>query len=124
MRSKHSLNLFGSFSILWGVCSSMSAAGGATDKTVRDSVAQIVSQIQRADYEGSQPAMQKGYDALAQFLENADIAARVRYWRGFAMWRKAVNGFNDKVDPGELEQDLKQALDEFKQAITKDPSFV
>jgi len=125
MRSKHTLNLFRSFSILAiGACSSVFAADGASDKSVRDSVAQIVSQIQRADYEGSQAGMQKGYDALTPFLENTDIGARVRYWRGFAMWRKAVNGFNDKVDLKELEQDLKQALGEFKDALAKDPGFI
>lgn len=87
-------------------------------------VARIVAQIQRGDYEGNQAAMQNGYDALKPFLENKTIASRVRYWRGFAQWRRAINGFNDKVDPKELEQQLNTALDEFKAALEIDPKFV
>jgi len=68
--------------------------------------------------------MQKGYDELTPFSENKELASRVRYWRGFAMWRRAINGFNDSIDPNELEQDLNQALDEFREATAKDPPFV
>lgn len=86
--------------------------------------ARIVAQIQRGDYEGNQAAMQKGYDDLKPFLDDKTIASRVRYWRGFAQWRRAINGFNDKVDPKELEQQLNTALDEFKAALEIDPKFV
>lgn len=87
-------------------------------------VAPIVAQIQYADYAGDRAAMQKGCDDLKPFLENKELASRIRYWRGFAQWRRAINGFNDSVDPKELEQDLKTALDEFKIALEKDPTFV
>jgi hypothetical protein len=87
-------------------------------------VAPTVAQIQHADYTGDQAAMQKSYDDLKPFLEDKELAARIRYWRGFAQWRRAINGFNDSVDPKELEQDLKTALDEFKIAMEKDPTFV
>src|SRR5439155_1317586 len=53
-----------------------------------------------------------------------EFASRIRYWRGFAQWRRAINGFNDAVDPKELEQNLKLALDEFNIAMEKDPAFV
>src|SRR4051794_29428825 len=89
-----------------------------------DQIAKIVSEIQRADYEGDRAGMRRGYDALKAFLEDGELASRVRYWRGFALWRRAINGFNDKVDLKELEQDLKTALDEFKAAMDKDPQFV
>jgi hypothetical protein len=93
------------------------------DDTAKE-VAQIVEQIQHADYAGDQAAMQKGYDDLDRFVEDKQFAPRIRYWRGFAQWRRAINGFNDSVDPKELEQDLKAALDEFKIATEKDPTFV
>jgi hypothetical protein len=86
--------------------------------------ARIVAQIQRADYEGNQAAMQRGYDELKPFMEDQKLASRIRYWRGFAQWRRAINGFNDAVDPKELEQNLNTALDEFKSAMAKDPTFV
>jgi tetratricopeptide (TPR) repeat protein len=67
--------------------------------------------------------LKRRFDELAQFLENKTLAARVRYWRGFAMWRRAINGFNDAVDPKELEQDLQKALDEFKEVKETEPGF-
>lgn len=95
----------------------------AADDTAKQVVA-LVGQIQHADYAGDQVAMQKGYDDLKPFLEDKELSSRVRYWRGFAQWRRAINGFNDSVAPKELEQDLKTALDEFKIATEKDPAFV
>ena len=105
-------------------CLSLFAGCAPSDKSVRESMALIVSRIQQADYEGNQAGMQKGYDELSPFVENVQLASRARYWRGFAMWRRAVNGFNDSVDRNELEQDLKTALGEFKIALEKDPTFV
>jgi hypothetical protein len=90
----------------------------------RDRIAAIASQILRADYEGGRAAMQRGYDDLKPFLEDKALASRVRYWRGFAQWRRAINGFNDNVDPKELEQNLKDAIEEFKVAAEQDPKFV
>ena len=90
----------------------------------REQCARIIAQIQRADYEGDRAAMQRGYDELKPFMEDQKLASRIRYWRGFAQWRRAINGFNDAVDPKELEQDLNTALDEFRIATEKDPTFV
>jgi hypothetical protein len=83
----------------------------------------IVAQLQGADYEGDQAAMQKGFDDLAPFLKNEFVASRVRYWRGFALWRKAINGFNDSIDKNELAEDLQLALAEFRAATESDPKF-
>jgi hypothetical protein len=103
---------------------SFSFVGGTVANDAREQAARIVAQIQRADYEGDRTAMQRGYDELKPFTEDQKLASRIRYWRGFAQWRRAINGFNDSVDPKELEQDLKTALDEFKIAMEKDPTFV
>ena len=89
-----------------------------------EQAASIVAQIQRADYEGDRAAMQRGYDDLKPFTEDPGLASRIRYWRGFAKWRRAINGFNDAVDPKELTRDLNSALDEFRAAIELDPKFV
>ncbi len=101
---------------------SISQITGADDSAKQ--IAPIVVQIQHADYEGDRPAMQKGYDDLKPFLQDEKLASRIRYWRGFAQWRRAINGFNDSVDPKELEQDLKIACDEFKIAMEKDHTFI
>lgn len=99
------------------------AAFGATEEDPREPVIRIVSRTQRADYEGDRVMLKRRYDELAQFLENKELAPRVRYWRGFAMWRRAINGFNDSVDPKELEQDLKLALEEFDKITATEPGF-
>jgi hypothetical protein len=101
---------------------SFAAATAASD--AREQAARIVAQIQRADYEGDRATMERGYDELKPFVENQELASRIRYWRGFAQWRRAINSFNDAADPKELEQDLNTALNEFKIAMEKDPTFV
>jgi hypothetical protein len=106
--------------ILVSLFSATASPGSDADQQA----ARIVAQIQRADYEGDRGAMQHGYDQLKQFIEDRKLASRIRYWRGFAQWRRAINGFNDAVDPKELEQDLNTALGEFKIATEKDPTFV
>jgi hypothetical protein len=93
---------------------SLSFATAIPGNDAREHAARIIAQIQRADYEGDRTAMQRGYDELKPFMEDQKLASRIRYWRGFALCRRAINGFNDAVDPKELEQDLKAALDEFK----------
>jgi hypothetical protein len=102
----------------------VSLSGTARANDTAKQVAPIVAQIQHADYAGDQAAMQKGYDDLKPFVEDKQLASRIRYWRGFAQWRRAINGFNDSVDTKESEQPLKTALDEFKIAMEKDPTFV
>ena len=103
---------------------SLSFTAAISTHDAREQAARIVAQIQRADYEGDQAAMQRGYDELKPFVEDQKLASRVRYWRGYAQWRRAINGFNDAADPKELEQNLNTALNEFKIAMEKDPTFV
>lgn len=95
----------------------------APQDDARAAVTLIVSQIQRADYEGDRARLKVLYDELAPFATNKDLTPRLRYWRGFAMWRRAINGFNDGVDPRELEQDLQNALTEFKEVRADEPGF-
>jgi hypothetical protein len=96
----------------------------ASAQSARESVVTIVAQIQRADYEGDRPALKRLYCELAPFADNQELASRVRYWRGFALWRRAINASNDSVDPKEIEADLKAAVEEFNASAAKDPAFV
>jgi hypothetical protein len=97
---------------------------GSPIGNARESVIKIVTQIQKADYEGDRPALQRLYAELTPFTENKEFASRVLYWRGFALWRRAINGFNDNVDKTDLERDLQQAADEFDKSASADPAFV
>jgi tetratricopeptide (TPR) repeat protein len=89
----------------------------------KSAVTSIVIQIQRADYEGNRAELKRLYDELAPFVRNDAISSRVRYWRGFALWRRALNGFNDSVAPAELQRDLELAAHEFQEASIADPHF-
>ena len=100
----------------------MPPSAGAQDN--RERLVAIVSTIQRADYEGNRTTLKKCYEELSPFLEDRDLGARTRYWRGFDLWRDAINGFNDSVDPKELEELLQKAIGEFKDAMLKDPASV
>ncbi|MGH9317469.1 MAG: SRPBCC family protein [Thermoanaerobaculia bacterium] len=84
----------------------------------------IVSRVQKADYEGNRKALASLAGELAPYTENVPLASRARYWRGFALWRRALNGFNETVDPKELEKDLTDAVSEFTDAAAKDPEFM
>jgi len=95
---------------------------GTEDPRVR--AAEIVTRIQRADYEGDRTTLKKCYDELAPFLENKEILTKVRYWRGFARWRDGINAGNESVDPGEMENLFLSGADEFKAALAVDPNFV
>jgi uncharacterized protein YciI len=100
----------------------------ADDKTglepSRDSILRIVTQIQRADYEGDRPALRRLHDELTPIPEDSKLASRVLYWRGFALWRRAINGFNESPTPTDLEADLTQAVADFKDSLARDPAFV
>jgi hypothetical protein len=103
---------------------SASSVFAAPAENSRDAVLRLVAQIQKADYQGDRPALQTLYAALDPFVSDEKLASRVRYWRGFALWRRAINGFNDSADPKDLEHDLTQAIAEFKESTAADPAFV
>lgn len=103
---------------------SAGAVFGARTEENREAVLKIVTQIQRADYEGDRAALKRLFGELKPYAGDAKLGSRVQYWRGFALWRRSLNGFNEAADPKELEDDLNQAVVEFDGALAKDPAFV
>jgi len=99
-------------------------AVGAQPTSTRERITKLVIQVQRADYEGDRAALKRRYQDLEEFVNDKELGAKVQYWRGFAFWRRALNGFNDSVDRSELEQDLKPAVSEFEMALIRNPAFV
>jgi hypothetical protein len=92
-----------------------------TSQGVRQTIQTIVARVQRADYAGDRVALKRLHAELAPFLADPEIASRAAYWRGFAMWRRALNGFNDSAERGELEEDLAQCVKDFREALARDP---
>jgi hypothetical protein len=90
----------------------------------RQAAVAIVQQIQRADYEGNRQALAKLFSDLLPFVDSPEISSRVRYWRGFAKWRRAINGANETTTPSDLVQDLTDGTAEFAAALQLDPGFV
>src|SRR6202050_384454 len=92
-------------------------------KQTRRTVIRLVAQIQRSDYQGDRAALQRLYGELGAFQGDSQFTARVAYWRGFALWRRALNGFNESAPPKELEEDLELAFTEFEKSSAADPAF-
>jgi hypothetical protein len=90
----------------------------------RQAVTALVANIQRADYEGDRTALKRLHAELTPFVDDRQVASRVLYWRGFALWRRALNGFNDAADRTQIGEDLTQAVIDFQEAVARDPAFV
>jgi tetratricopeptide (TPR) repeat protein len=90
----------------------------------RQTVTAVVANIQRADYEGDRTALKRLHLELTPFVDDRQVASRVLYWRGFALWRRALNGFNDAADRRQIDEDLTQAVIDFQEAVARDPAFV
>lgn len=101
--------------------SSLLAEGQTSAAT---STPELVRRIRQADYAGDRLALRRLHAELAARPEEPSHAAEVRYWRGFALWRRAINGFNETPTPGDLETDLEAAGAEFEAALKQDPRFV
>jgi hypothetical protein len=96
-----------------------------SDDAGTDAVETLVARIQRADYEGDRAALQRLYEQLSpRDSGNGPLGSRVRYWRGFALWRRAFNGFNESPPPADLARDLETAIREFDDAVRLDAGFV
>jgi hypothetical protein len=104
----------------------LSIAKSAQPEAARTPATRLVLQIQRADYEGDRDDLKRLYDQMGRLADQKDKAqaARIHYWRGFALWRRALNGFNESATPPDLEQDLKLAVAEFESSSAADPHFV
>ena len=90
----------------------------------RDSAIRLVNQIKHADYDGDRPALKRLHAELTPAPDNKTTASRELYWRGFALWRSAINGFNETPTPKDLEEDLNGAIADFNDSLTQDPTFV
>lgn len=89
----------------------------------REATREVIAQIQRADYEGDRAALARLREALPAVADDTALLARLHYWRGFAMWRRALNGFNDGVAAAALEQDLAECVTEFRAALAAAPGW-
>lgn len=90
----------------------------------REAIVRVIAQIRKADYEGDRAALKRLHEVLIPPAEDKTLASRALYWRGFAMWRRAINGFNETPTPSDLEADFDLGIADFEAAIEIDPAFV
>lgn len=93
-------------------------------KQSRESILRTVNEIKRADYEGDRPALKRLHGELTVPADDKALAARVLYWRAFALWRRAINGFNETPTPTDLGDDINAAIADFKDSLANDPTYV
>lgn len=92
--------------------------------STRESIIATVKEIQKAAYEGDRTALQRLHDQLTPLLTDKPLASRMLYWRGFALWRKGMNGLNENPVPKDLERDFNLAIADFNDSIVKDPGNI
>ena len=85
---------------------------------------QLVEQIRKADYAGDRQALRDLHATLAAAPTGDAPRSLVLYWRGFALWRRAINGFNETPMPDDLGADANAASTEFEAALKEDPKLV
>jgi hypothetical protein len=90
----------------------------------REDPAALIGSIIRADYEGDLDALRSLHDRVPVGIASPARAARLRYWKGFALWRRAINGVNQAVPMSELAHDVRGAIVEFEHAAQLDAAFV
>jgi hypothetical protein len=68
-------------------------------------------------------ALQRLHEELKPFANDKEFGTRVGYWQGFALWRRAINGFNESADKDELEADLLNAIGDFELVLARNVTF-
>lgn len=84
----------------------------------------LVARIVRADYQADRAALERLARELGDVPADPSIRVLAEYWRGFAFWRRAINGFNIPAPPAELESDIATAMRHFETALGLDPGFL
>jgi hypothetical protein len=100
------------------------AAPGSTAATSEAvSFPEVVREVRAADYRGTRAELQRLVGVLDS-IKDPELAPYRDYWRGFALWRRALNGFNETPTPGDLEADLKAAIASFQAALVLKPDWI
>jgi len=85
--------------------------------------AALVTEVRSADYRGDRPALSRLDEKLGE-LDDAALADYRDYWRGFARWRRAINGFSETPLPADLGSDLELAVGHFRASLERRPDWI
>lgn len=105
------------------------AAVGATGKAARPAASrtetrlgELAAAVLSSDYRGDRAELARLDEELGH-LDAGALNDYRDYWRGFALWRRAMNGFNENPAPGDLDADLVKALERFQSALARHPDW-
>src|SRR6202035_672830 len=85
-------------------------------------LAEAVDAIRHADYRGDRAELTRRAHQL-EASTTPELEKYREYWRGFAYWRRVINGFNETPLPDDLFADLELATAAFRTALRLDPAF-
>jgi hypothetical protein len=92
--------------------------------TLRAALIRLIAEVQDADYRGDLQRLGELNESMARFVQKPSLAKHARYWRGFALWRRALNGLGQGADGGSADRDFALANDEFRAALRLDSAYV
>ncbi len=100
----------------------LQAAESAALRKENQKLVEAVSAITKADYQGNREELRRQAEAMAKIKPQAN-AKYWEYWRGFAYWRRALNGFNETPPPSDLVEDMDRCAERARAALVLDPKF-
>ena len=83
---------------------------------------ELAAAVLSADYRADRAELAR-LDAELGDLDAGKLNDYRDYWRGFALWRRAMNGFSVKPAPEDLDADLVKALERFQSALARHPDW-
>ena len=101
----------------------LTAPAPAPKPAAPDRLGALAGQVLSADYRGNRPELAALEGELAR-LPDGPLDAYREYWRGFALWRRAINGFNETPRPADLAADLEKAVSRFQAALERRPDWM
>ena len=99
----------------------LAPAGPARKSELR--LTQLVAAVRSADYRGDRAELAR-LDAELSRLDAGPLTDYRDYWRGFALWRRAINGFNETPTPEDLTADLEKAVARFRASMETHPDWI
>ena len=112
------LGVAGLYSVAAAVAAFVPHGANRSDARLGELAAAVLS----ADYRGDRAELTR-LDAELGGLDAGTLNDYRDYWRGFALWRRAMNGFNEKPAPEDLDADLVKALERFQAALVRHPDW-
>ena len=100
-----------------------SAPSKGKDAAAERRLAELVGQVRSADYRGDRAALARLDRELAALPDGPLVEYR-EYWRGFALWRRVLNGLNEKPAPDDLNGDIRGAIERFQSALVRHPDWI